>query len=80
MTRPRREFVALGFASTHDALAAESLLKDLGVPLVPVPAPRELGSICGIALRFEPEDVHRAKDLLERADIAWTGEAALSDV
>jgi hypothetical protein len=79
VTPAKRAFVVLGFASTHDALAAEALLKDLGVAAVPVPAPGELGARCGIALRLEPEDVQRARDLLERADISPTGEAGITD-
>jgi hypothetical protein len=68
VTRDERDFVVFGFDSTHDALAAEALLKDLGVPVLPVPPPRHLGA-CGIGLRVEPSDVDRAAELLERASI-----------
>lgn len=80
MGRELRDFVVLGFGSTHDALAAESLLKDLGMQVVPVPAPKESGSLCGIALRLEPGDVERARTLLGRADIDWTAEVQVRDV
>lgn len=56
MSRPPRTFAVFGFASTHDALAAEDLLRDAGMEVVPVPAPASLGALCGIALRV-PETV-----------------------
>jgi ribosomal protein L7Ae-like RNA K-turn-binding protein len=78
--REKRAFTVLGFGSTHDAMAAEALLKDLGVPVVAVPAPKEIGALCGIALRLEQEDDVRAKKLLARAQIAWTQEATVQDL
>lgn len=80
MSREERPFIVLAFDSTHDALAAESLLKDLGVPVTPVPAPAEIGAKCGIALRFEPGDAERAKTFLTRAELLWSGEASVRDV
>jgi hypothetical protein len=75
-----QEFDVLGFGSTHDALAAEALLKDMGVATVPIPAPRSLGSLCGIALRLQPEETARAEGLLENAGIRPTGRARIEDV
>lgn len=80
MSREERPFIVLGFGSTHDALAAESLLKDVGVSVTPVPAPAEIGAKCGIALRLEPEDAERARTLLERADIPVTAQVTVRDV
>ncbi len=80
MSREEREFAVFGFASTHDALAAEALLKDAGLAVVPVPAPHELGALCGIALRLPPSDAGRARDVLVSASIQPTGEVAMSDV
>lgn len=78
--RAPREFVVLGFGSTHDALAAEAVLKDMGVPVVPVPAPRELGTLCGIALRVPPADAQRAETLLVAASMSPTGRVVIDDV
>jgi len=69
MTQKLQMFTLFGFVSTHDALAAEALLKDMGVDVVPVPAPKSLGQLCGIALRVLPEESERASDLLEAAGI-----------
>lgn len=79
--RDARTYVVFGFSTTHAALDAEQLLKDLGVPVTPIPVPRVLGgALCGIALRLEPADVERAEDLLERADIAVTARGEMQDV
>ncbi len=80
MAREPRDFTVFGFGSTHDALAAEALLKDLGVQVVPVPAPKELGALCGIGLRLEPSDVERARRLLTNASMNWTAEVQVRDV
>lgn len=78
--RARRLFVVYGFASTHDALAAERALKDAGVPVVPVPAPGSLGSLCGIAMRVEPSDATRAEAAMSAAGQCWSGCSEMRDV
>ncbi len=79
--REPRLFTVLGFGSTHRALSAEQLLKDLGIDVVPVPAPKTLGTgLCGIALRLEPAEVDRALELLGRADLEPTASASFEDV
>lgn len=79
--RPRRTFVVFGFATTHTTLVAEQLLKDLGVPVTPIPAPKSIGgALCGIALRLEPGDVARAVTLLEHAELEVTTRGEIEDV
>jgi len=80
MDRQRRTFVVLGFLSTHDALDAEALLEDLGLDVVPIPAPAAVGALCGIALRIPPEQSERALQYLERAAIEVAGETLIEDV
>lgn len=80
MSRTPRPFVVLGFSSTHDALDAESLLGDMGIEVVPIPAPKEVGSLCGIALRIEPADEPRALGYLEGASIRIAARAQIEDV
>ena len=67
--REPRQFSVFGFATTHDALDAEALLGDMGVDVVPIPAPKEIGAQCGIALRLEPVQQQRALEYLDRAGI-----------
>lgn len=75
-----RTFRVFGFASTHDALAAEALLLDLGIDVVPIPAPHEVGTRCGIALRVEEADGKRAARLLENAEIGPSAVISMEDV
>jgi len=79
-SREPRPFVVLGFGSTHDALDAEALLEDLGIDVVPVPAPKALGALCGIALRIPPEQLERAERYLGRAAINVIGTTRIEDV
>jgi hypothetical protein len=80
MARTPRQFAVLGFASTHAALDAEALLLDLGIDVVPIPAPKSLGSLCGIALRLEIADRDRAMRYLDGAAIAVETSGEVSDV
>jgi hypothetical protein len=80
MSRTPRRFKVLGFASTHDALDAEALLLDMGIEVVPIPAPKTLGTLCGIALRLEIADETRALTYLEGAGIAVGARGEVEDV
>lgn len=79
-TAEHRPFIALGFATTHDALDAEALLEDMGIDVVPIPAPPEISANCGIALRVEPADLDRALVYLERVGIEVASRAGIDDV
>lgn len=79
-SRTPRQFAVLGFLSTHDALDAEALLLDMGIEVVPIPAPRSIGALCGVALRMPPEQAERANKYLERAGIKLAGVASIEDV
>lgn len=80
MRREPRTFIVYGFASVHDALAAESILKGVGLPVTPVPSPRELGELCGVALRVAPEDSAHAERLFESAGTPARARAEMRDV
>lgn len=45
------------FNSTHRVLKAEGLLKDLGLEILLIPAPRALQTDCGLALRFDQQSL-----------------------
>jgi hypothetical protein len=79
-TAERRTFVVFGFDSVHDTLAAEDALRDAGIPAVTIPSPRELGELCGIALRVLPADADAAEDALTRAGARVRGRAEITDL
>ncbi len=78
--RTPRAFAVYGFATTHDALAAETVLREASVEVTPIPAPRELGSLCGIAMRLEPSAAAAAEAAWTGAGLRWTARAEIDDV
>lgn len=79
MSGEARPFVVYGFASVHDALAAESVLLGAAIAVTPVPSPPELGELCGVALRVEPADAAHAERLLAGAGAAPVARADVLD-
>ena len=43
------------FNSAHRVMKAENILKSRGIPILLIPAPRQLMTDCGLALRISPE-------------------------
>jgi hypothetical protein len=70
----------IGFASTHDALDGEALLEDMGLDVVPIPAPKAFGALCGIALRVPAEQGERSTQYLRSAGIEVAGTTLIEDV
>ncbi|WP_308464309.1 DUF3343 domain-containing protein [Geobacter sp. AOG2] len=54
------------FNSGHRVMKAESLLKALGLPVLLIPAPRQLQTDCGLALRFNEDVREQVMGALER--------------
>jgi transposase len=79
MSRSVGLFAVLGFETTHDAVAAERALLDAGVPVLLIPTPKILGTLCGLAARVEQSDRPRARSVLEKAGIIVSGEAHIED-
>lgn len=80
MNRQLKPFVVYGFSSTHDALDAEALLEDMGIDVVPVPAPPGVSANCGIALRVAPGDAERVERYLESAGIGLAARVEIEDL
>lgn len=72
-------FAVYGFATTHDALTAEAALESAEVAATTIPAPRELGSLCGLAMRVRPGDAPDAEEVMSDAGIAWTRRIEVED-
>ena len=59
------------FETTHQAMAAEDILREAGFRLEVVPPPRGLTAGCGLALQLSERDVSAAAETLERASANW---------
>ena len=57
------DFIAV-FHSIHRVMKAEKILKGADVPIQLIPAPRQISSDCGLALRYTPDDAERVQVLL----------------
>ncbi len=69
---PRRSKKAIfTFATTHQAMAAEDILRQAGIELEVVPPPRELSPGCGLALRVSLRDVAAARLALTSRGAVW---------
>jgi hypothetical protein len=44
------------FNSAHRVMKAESMLKSRGLPILLIPAPRQLQTDCGLAIRFHKDN------------------------
>lgn len=53
-------FAVFTFFTTHDALEAERLLKQAGIEVVPVPAPKSSQGLCGLAMRVAASQAQAA--------------------
>jgi hypothetical protein len=75
-----QRFIAFGFASVHDAMAAEGALKAAGIEPVAIPSPGALGELCGIALRVEPGSAQTVQDTLAAAGLPPRASVEIYDV
>jgi len=62
------DFLAV-FNSAHRVMKAESLLKSRGIPILLIPAPRQLMTDCGLALRFNPETKDQVLEILKQEQL-----------
>lgn len=54
------------FNSTHRVMKAENVLKSLELPVLLIPAPRQLMTDCGLAIRFAEKDRENIVAVMER--------------
>ncbi|MCG0278199.1 MAG: DUF3343 domain-containing protein [Thermanaeromonas sp.] len=60
-----QEFTLFTFPSTHQALKAEKVLQAAGLEGRLLPMPREISSLCGLALQVDRAEEDRALALLK---------------
>lgn len=63
------DFIAV-FHSIHRVMKVEKILKSAGFNILLIPAPRQISSDCGLALRYAPEDAESLLELLANKGIS----------
>ena len=69
MTRQKKPALVIAFDATTQALAAEKLFTESGLPGRMIPIPSQITAGCGLAWKAEPEQLCGA---LERSDIRYS--------
>ena len=72
MTRQKKPALVIAFDTTAQALAAETLFTESGLPGRMIPIPSQITAGCGLAWKAEPEQRHALCGALERADIRYS--------
>jgi hypothetical protein len=57
------------FNSAHRVMKAENILKSRAIPILLIPAPRQLMTDCGLALRISPENREEVMRVLEQEQL-----------
>ena len=70
--RQRKPALVIAFDTTSQALAAEKLFADSGLPGRMIPIPSQITAGCGLAWKAEPEQRDALCGALERADIRYS--------
>jgi len=61
------------FDSTSQVMRGEKLLGQAGVRVKMIPTPRQISSDCGLALRFDREEVERVVTILSENSVPVRG-------
>jgi transposase len=72
-------FTVFGFETTHDAMRAERVLEEAGVPVVLIPTPKVLGTLCGLAARVPRESATECAHALEGARVRVSATLEMDD-
>jgi hypothetical protein len=64
-------YAVFTFETTHQAMAAEDVLRRGGIKLEAVPPPSDISAGCGLALRISLGDFYEAVGVLATREAAW---------
>lgn len=68
-----KEFAVITFKSTNYAMKSELAFKNEKITFRTIPTPREISHSCGLAIRFDLEDVNLAKEIVDKNDLNIDG-------
>jgi len=60
------------FPSTHEVMEAEDSLRELGVEVELVPAPRAISSDCGMCVEVEMDELEQALEAVAEPEAVYT--------
>lgn len=66
-------YTVFTFVSTHHALKAEQILKQEQLKPVIIPVPRQVSSLCGLAIRVAKDRRGAAEDVLRTKGVGLEG-------
>lgn len=69
--RRRRPALVIAFSSTEQAMKAEALFAQKGLPGRMIPIPSQLTAGCGLAWKAEPEQESLLLDALRQSGGGW---------
>lgn len=72
MTRQKKPALVIAFDTTAQALAAETLFTESGLPGRMIPVPSQITAGCGLAWKAEPEQRDTLCGALGSADIRYS--------
>lgn len=65
-----KEFGVITFKSTHHAIQGEKRFLEIDeIKIRTIPTPREVSHSCGLAIKFDLEDLDKAKSIIANQDI-----------
>ncbi|MDI3534171.1 MAG: hypothetical protein PWQ82_536 [Thermosediminibacterales bacterium] len=67
----KEKFYVITFPTTHHALKFEQFIKEKGFNSRLIPVPREISSSCGLAARFEEDNLHEISQLVKANSIEY---------
>lgn len=68
-----KEFGVITFKSTNYAMKSELAFKNEKIKFRTIPTPREITHSCGLAIKFDLEDVNWAKEIVDKNDLNIDG-------
>ena len=69
--RQKRPALILAFDSSSQAIAAEKLFQENGLPGRMIPVPAQISAGCGLAWKAEPDEKQALLDALSRAQQSY---------
>ncbi|NLW39638.1 MAG: DUF3343 domain-containing protein [Tissierellia bacterium] len=67
------EFGVITFKSTHYAIQGDIAFKEQNINYRTIPTPREITRSCGLAIKFDLEDIDLVKDIIEKNKLTIDG-------